>query len=351
MKFLITGGAGFIGSALIRHLINNTNHLILNLDKMTYASNEKSLESVKGSKNYKFELCDICDFEHVKSVILDYKPDLIVHFAAESHVDRSIDSPKDFINTNIFGTFNLLEASLEYLRELKEINIKNFLFYHISTDEVFGDLEPSDPPFCESNSYKPNSPYSASKASSDHLVRSWGKTYGLPYVISNCSNNYGPFQNTEKFIPQIIIKALNGEQIPIYGAGDQVRDWLYVDDHVRAIEKVAIKGNRYNTYNIGGNSEKTNLQVANFVCELLDKLVQNKPNGINKFCELISFVDDRPGHDLRYAINATKINKELGWAPNESFETGMEKTVTWYIENYEMFSKKQLIRLGLGDKK
>lgn len=333
MRFLVTGGAGFIGSAVIRFLINETDHHVLNIDKLTYAGNLDSLESIANNPRYEFAQIDICDFEKLKTKFNEFKPDIVMHLAAESHVDRSIDGPLAFIQTNIMGTFNLLEISKNYFQSLNTNQKKTFRFHHISTDEVFGDLNKLDPKFTEENSYAPSSPYSASKASSDHLVRAWGRTYNLPIVITNCSNNYGPCQFPEKLIPLVILKALRGEKLPIYGNGLQIRDWLYVDDHARALYLVATSGKNAHTYNIGGHNEKTNLAVVETICGILDEIISLKPNGIKNFSELITFVKDRPGHDQRYAIDATKIQKELNWKPIETFESGILKTVKWYLEN------------------
>jgi dTDP-glucose 4,6-dehydratase len=326
----ITGGAGFIGSSLIRYIIKNTQNIVVNIDKLTYAGNLQSLEEVESDTNYFFEHEDICNFKEISELFKKYKPDLIMHLAAESHVDRSIDSPDDFIQTNIFGTYNLLKVSMNYIRKN---NNKSFLFHHISTDEVYGDLMPDDSSFTELNSYMPSSPYSASKASSDHLVRSWNRTYGLRTIITNCSNNYGPFHFPEKLIPHVIINALHGKPLPIYGTGKQVRDWLYVEDHAKALFEVATNGNVGETYNIGGCNEKTNLEVVNSICDLLEELSPNKPDGVNFYRDLITFVEDRPGHDKRYAIDASKIINDLGWEPQETFETGLRKTVEWFLNN------------------
>lgn len=328
----VTGGCGFIGSALIRHIINTTDSKVVNIDKLTYAGNLKSLETIDGNKNYFFAQEDICNFDPITELFNIYNPDIIMHLAAESHVDRSIDSPEDFIKTNIYGTYNLLKISQNYIEQNKN---KSFLFQHISTDEVYGDLDKDDEAFTENNSYKPSSPYSASKASSDHLVRAWNRTYELPCVITNCSNNYGPYHFPEKLIPQTILNALSGKPIPIYGNGLQIRDWLYVEDHARALLEVANSGKNGETYNIGGFNEKTNLDVVNMICDLLEELCEAKPEKINSFRELITFVKDRPGHDKRYAINASKIKEDLGWEPHETFESGIRKTVKWYLENNE----------------
>ncbi len=332
MKILITGGAGFIGSALIRYLVNDTDHSILNLDKLTYAGNMESLVEVESSTRYRTVVGDIADASLVSELLADFQPDAIMHLAAESHVDRSIDSPSDFIQTNIIGTLVLLEATRYYLEQQPKGEKANFRFHHISTDEVFGSLGVNGY-FQETTAYDPSSPYSASKASSDHLVRAWHRTYGLPVVITNCSNNYGPFQFPEKLIPLMIENAINGNPLPVYGDGSQIRDWLYVDDHVRALLCVVINGSVGETYNIGGNNEWTNLKVVEKICELLDELVPRDSAPGNGYKDLISFVDDRPGHDQRYAIDSTKISKELDWSPQESFDSGLRKTVDWYLSN------------------
>jgi len=335
-KFLVTGGAGFIGSAVIRHLINDTKHVVVNLDKLTYAGNLESLQSVSGSERYHFEQVDICDGEAVQKVLNKYQPDIIMHLAAESHVDRSIDGPGEFIQTNIVGTYTLLEQVRLYWSQLDSDKKEGFRFHHISTDEVYGDLPHPDEDknaenslFTETTSYEPSSPYSASKAGSDHLVRAWKRTYGLPTLVTNCSNNYGSHHFPEKLIPLVILNALEGKKIPVYGKGDQIRDWLYVDDHARALVLVATKGEVGETYNIGGHNEKQNIEVVKTICRVLDEI---KPKN-TKYEEQIIFVQDRPGHDMRYAIDATKIQKELGWTPQETFESGILKTVTWYLNN------------------
>lgn len=335
MKILVTGGAGFIGSAVVRHIIQNTTDSVLNVDKLTYAGNLESLESVSSSDRYKFEQIDICDFSNLRRVFFDYRPDAVMHLAAESHVDRSIDGPRVFIQTNIIGTYNLLEVAREYWKELSDEDKKVFRFHHISTDEVYGDLEGPDELFTETTSYAPSSPYSASKASSDHLVRAWRRTYGLPTIVSNCSNNYGPFHFPEKLIPLVILNAIEGKSLPVYGKGNQIRDWLYVEDHARALYKVVTEGAVGETYNIGGHNEKKNIEVVNTICSLLDELMpdQQRLLNINSYKDLITFVEDRPGHDLRYAIDASKIQRELGWYPEETFESGIRKTVEWYLNN------------------
>ena len=331
-KLLITGGAGFIGSALIRHLIENTDYQVVNLDKLTYAGNLESLAPVSDSDRYAFEQVDICDGREVERVFREHRPDAIMHLAAESHVDRSIDGPADFIQTNVVGTTVLLEAARGYWNELEGAAKAAFRFHHVSTDEVYGDLGPEGL-FTEETPYAPSSPYSASKASSDHMVRAWHRTYGLPVVITNCSNNYGPYQFPEKLIPLVILNALEGKPLPIYGKGDQVRDWLYVDDHARALMRVLEQGRDGQTYNIGGHNEKTNLEVVHGLCAILDEKRPRRPGGIASYADLITHVADRPGHDLRYAIDAGKIQRELGWTPQETFDTGLEKTVDWYLEN------------------
>ena len=332
-KILITGGAGFIGSAVIRHIINNTKHIAINVDKLTYAGNLESLESIENNDKYIFEEVDICDTAEIKRIFNTHQPDIVIHLAAESHVDRSIDGPGEFIQTNIIGTYVLLEVAKDYWSSLKGNRKNNFKFHHVSTDEVYGDLEDIDNLFTEKTSYAPSSPYSASKASSDHLVRSWHRTFGLPTLITNCSNNYGLYQFPEKLIPLIILNALEGKELPVYGNGKQVRDWLYVDDHARALLHVALTGKIGETYNIGGHNEKQNIEVVKTICRILDELVPSKIPGINKYDELIKYVTDRAGHDKRYAIDATKIENELRWTPDETFETGIHKTVAWYLNN------------------
>ncbi len=335
MKILITGGAGFIGSALVRYLINETEHSVVNVDKLTYAGNLESLESIAANPRYQFEQADICDAPKMADFFQNYQPDAVMHLAAESHVDRSIDGPAAFIETNIIGTYTLLEAARHYWINLPEAKKAAFRFHHISTDEVYGDLEGMDDLFTEETPYAPSSPYSASKASSDHLVRAWYRTFKLPVVVTNCSNNYGHFHFPEKLIPLVILNALEGKPLPVYGDGLQIRDWLFVDDHARALITVVEKGQIGETYNIGGHNEKTNITVVKLICELLEELKPNKPDGVAHYQDLITYVTDRPGHDLRYAIDASKIARELGWTPQETFETGMRKTVQWYINNLE----------------
>lgn len=340
MKFLVTGGAGFIGSAVVRELINETDHEVVNLDKLTYAGNLDSLSGVSGNSRYTFLQADICDASSINTVFEEHQPDVVMHLAAESHVDRSIDGPAEFIQTNVVGTAVLLEAARNYWKGLKKSNpekAQNFRFHHVSTDEVYGDLEETRGLFTEDTPYAPSSPYSASKAGSDHLVRSWHRTFGMPTLVTNCSNNYGPYHFPEKLIPLMILNALAGKPLPVYGDGQQVRDWLYVEDHARALIKVALEGEVGSTYNIGGHNEKTNLEVVETLCDLLQELVPND----HLYRDLITFVTDRPGHDLRYAIDAGKIEKELGWTPRETFETGLRKTVCWYLENTDWWKRVQ----------
>ncbi|MBN2645357.1 MAG: dTDP-glucose 4,6-dehydratase [Desulfuromonadaceae bacterium] len=333
MKILVTGGAGFIGSALVRYLIQQTTDEVVNVDKLTYAGNLESLATVSASERYAFEQVDICDRDEMERIFAQYQPDAVMHLAAESHVDRSIDGPAAFIQTNIVGTYTLLETARSYWNQLAGEAKERFRFHHISTDEVYGDLEGMDDLFIEETPYAPSSPYSASKASSDHLVRSWYRTYGLPVVLTNCSNNYGPYHFPEKLIPLMILNALEGKPLPVYGSGCQIRDWLYVDDHVRALYRVLTTGRSGETYNIGGHNEKKNIEVVAAICALLEELVPQKPCGVQRYADLIHHVQDRPGHDFRYAINAAKIERELGWTPHESFESGLRKTVQWYLDN------------------
>ncbi len=332
---VVTGGAGFIGSAVIRHIINNTADSVVNVDKLTYAGNLESLQSVASSDRYHFERVDVCDQAALDNTFARYKPNAVMHLAAESHVDRSIDGPAAFIETNIVGTYCLLEATRQYWNGLSDNSKAAFRFHHISTDEVYGDLHNTDDLFVETTPYEPSSPYSASKAASDHLVRAWLRTYGLPTVVTNCSNNYGPYHFPEKLIPLIILNAREGKPLPVYGKGDQIRDWLYVDDHAKALYRVVTEGKVGETYNIGGHNEKTNLYVVETICALLDDMTAKKPTGVKHYKDLIKFVTDRPGHDHRYAIDASKIATELGWIPEESFESGIRKTVEWYLANLE----------------
>ncbi len=347
MKVLVTGGAGFIGSAVIRHIIGNTSDSVVNVDKLTYAGNLESLSVCGENARYAFEQVDICDRAELDRVFREQLPDRVMHLAAESHVDRSIDGPAAFIETNIVGTYTLLEATRAYWARLDEARKAEFRFHHISTDEVYGDLAGVQDLFTEQTPYAPSSPYSASKASSDHLVRAWHRTYGLPVLITNCSNNYGPYHFPEKLIPLVILNALEGKPLPVYGKGNQVRDWLYVEDHARALYTVLTAGKVGETYNIGGHNEKQNIDVVKSICELLEELAGDNPHSRASrpgqeidpskagFCSLITYVTDRPGHDLRYAIDASKIESELGWTPEESFETGLRKTVLWYLDNLQ----------------
>lgn len=338
-KIVITGGAGFIGSAVVRHIIENTQDSVVNVDKLTYAGSLESLESVENNPRYAFEQVDICDAKALVHVFEHHQPDAVMHLAAESHVDRSIDGPAAFIETNIVGTYTLLEAARAYWNSLNDEKKAAFRFHHISTDEVYGDLEGTDDLFTETTPYAPSSPYSASKASSDHLVRAWLRTYGLPTIVTNCSNNYGPFHFPEKLIPLMILNALDGKPLPVYGNGQQIRDWLFVEDHARALYKVVTEGEVGETYNIGGHNEKANIDVVRTICRLLEELVPNKPEGVAKYEDLITYVKDRPGHDVRYAIDAAKIGRELGWKPQETFESGIRKTVEWYLNNKKWWSR------------
>lgn len=333
MKILVTGGAGFIGSALIRHLIRETRDEVVNLDKLTYASSRAALAEVENDPRYAFERVDVCDSAEVTRVLVDHDPDAVIHLAAESHVDRSIDGPRDFIQTNIVGTYTLLEAARAHWQALPDDRQAAFRFLHVSTDEVYGDLESSGARFTEHTPYAPSSPYSASKASSDHLVQAWHRTFGLPILITNCSNNYGPFQFPEKLIPLMILSAMQGRPLPVYGHGKQIRDWLHVEDHARALVTVLQKGRVGEAYNIGGNSERRNIEVVNAICDLLQEL---RPSPA-PYRELIRFVEDRPGHDQRYAIDAGKIEEEMGWHPQESFASGLRKTVTWYLDHLDWY--------------
>ncbi|MGB1428739.1 MAG: dTDP-glucose 4,6-dehydratase [Cycloclasticus sp.] len=332
---LVTGGAGFIGSAVIRHLINDTDFSVVNLDKLTYAGNLESLADCSSSQKYAFEQVDICDEVEVRRVFKQYSPDIVMHLAAESHVDRSIDGPREFIQTNIVGTYNMLEQARSYWVGLDPKKKTGFRFHHISTDDVYGDLEGTEDLFTETTPYAPSSPYSASKASSDHLVRAWQRTFKFPAVITNCSNNYGPYHFPEKLIPLMILNALEGKPLPVYGQGHQIRDWLYVEDHARALVLVATQGSLNETYNIGGHNEMQNIQVVQTICELLEELVPQKPEGVSAYQDLITFVEDRAGHDVRYAIDASKIKRELGWVPQETFASGIRKTVEWYLNNQQ----------------
>lgn len=354
MKLLITGGAGFIGSCLIKHIIQKTSHEVVNLDKLTYAGNLDSLKAIENASRYTFEKQDLCDPASLKRVFNKHQPDHVMHLAAESHVDRSIDGPSEFIQTNIVGTYNLIEVARNYWESLNQEKKGKFRFHHISTDEVYGDLPNDGSLFVEDTPYDPSSPYSASKASSDHLVRAWYRTYGLPVIITNCSNNYGPFQFPEKLIPVVILNALKGKPLPIYGDGKQIRDWLFVQDHVEAMLTVLERGKIGETYNIGGHNEKENIQVVKSICAILEEISPIKPKNITKYEDLITFVKDRPGHDVRYAIDAGKIQRDLDWKPKETFETGIRKTVQWYLDN-DLWCQRVLDgsyqgqRLGLGE--
>jgi dTDP-glucose 4,6-dehydratase len=356
MNIIVTGGAGFIGSAVVRQLLANTDHSVVNIDALTYAGNMESIPSALQDSRYVFVKADICDAEVIAQLFGEHQPDAVMHLAAESHVDRSITGPLAFIQTNIVGTYTLLEAARSYWQGLPESRKEVFRFHHISTDEVYGDLEGSDDLFLETTPYAPSSPYSASKASSDHLVRAWHRTYGLPVLITNCSNNYGPYHFPEKLIPHMILNALAGKPLPVYGDGKQIRDWLYVEDHARALIKVVTEGEVGETYNIGGHNEKKNIEVVQTLCNLLEELVPDNPHSLASGCEggfasLITFVTDRPGHDARYAIDASKIERDLGWVPAETFESGLRKTVQWYLDNESWWRRVlsgdyQLSRLG-----
>ena len=352
-KILVTGGAGFIGSAVVRHIIQNTQDSVVNVDKLTYAGNLESLTEVANNPRCAFEQVDICDRAELDRVFAQHQPDAVMHLAAESHVDRSIDSAGAFIQTNIVGTFNLLEAARAYWQQMPSEKRGSFRFHHISTDEVYGDLHGTDDLFTETTPYAPSSPYSVSKASSDHLVRAWLRTYGLPTIVTNCSNNYGPYHFPEKLIPLMILNALDGKPLPVYGDGMQIRDWLFVEDHARALYQVVTEGVVGETYNIGGHNEKANIEVVKTICTLLEELVPEKPAGVARYEDLITFVQDRPGHDVRYAIDAAKIGRELGWKPQETFESGIRKTVQWYLDNKTWWQNVlngsyRLERLGTG---
>ncbi len=355
-KILLTGGAGFIGSAVVRHILSNTQDIVINVDALTYAGNLESIPDELQSERYLFEQCNICDAAEMQQLFSQHRPDLVMHLAAESHVDRSIDGPSAFIQTNLVGTYNLLEAARQYWQALSDERKSKFRFHHISTDEVYGDLHGSEALFTEETPYAPSSPYSASKAGSDHLVRAWNRTYGLPVVVSNCSNNYGPYHFPEKLIPHMILNALGGKPLPVYGDGKQIRDWLYVEDHARALYKVVTEGAVGETYNIGGHNEMRNLDVVETICELLEELAPNTPYSSTQgrgYKQLITFVKDRPGHDVRYAIDASKIERELAWVPQESFASGIRKTVQWYLDNESWWQRVltgdyQLGRLGEG---
>ncbi|MFP8967006.1 dTDP-glucose 4,6-dehydratase [Pokkaliibacter sp. CJK22405] len=351
MKFLITGGAGFIGSAVVRYILRETSDAVINVDLLTYAGNPDSLASIESDARYRFYQTDICNQATVLEILQKEQPDALIHLAAESHVDRSIDGPAAFIKTNIVGTFSLLEASRQYWESLSSTDKATFRFHHVTTDEVYGDLGDSEDSFTEENAYHPSSPYSASKASADHLVRAWNRTYKLPVVISSCSNNFGPYQFPEKLIPHMILSALEGKSLPLYGNGKQIRDWLFVDDNARALYQVTQRGKVGQTYNIGGSNQRQNIEVVQALCALLEELAPKKPSHVQHYSDLITYVDDRPGHDVRYAIDSSKIRAELGWLPEESFETGLRKTVEWYLANINWWSRVlsgdyQLSRLG-----
>ena len=340
-KIIVTGGCGFIGSALVRYIIKKSPHKILNIDKLTYAGNLDSVLSVKDNIKYMFKKTDICNSKKVKNVFSNYKPDIIIHLAAETHVDRSIDNSKKFIESNILGTYTIIEEARKYWSKLKGYEKTDFRFHHVTTDEVYGDLTKNSSAFKENTPYAPSSPYSASKASSDHLVRAWHRTFGLPILITNCSNNYGPYQFPEKLIPLIILNAINGKKLPVYGNGKQIRDWLYVEDHAKALLHVALNGKVGESYNIGGQSELKNIDVIRTICKILDEVKPSKFKNVKKYEQLISYVEDRPGHDKRYAVNISKIKKNLKWQPQETFKTGIKKTIIWYLNNIEWCKKVQ----------
>ena len=342
MNVLVTGGAGFIGSAVVRHILSDTDAGVVNVDLLTYAGNLESIPAALQGERYAFAQVDICDLGALNTVFAEHQPDLVMHLAAESHVDRSIDGPGAFIQTNVVGTYTMLEAARAYWQSLAGDKKAGFRFHHISTDEVYGDLHGTSDLFTETTAYEPSSPYSASKASSDHLVRAWGRTFGLPIIVTNCSNNYGPYHFPEKLVPHIILNALHGKALPVYGDGSQIRDWLYVEDHARALFKVVNEGALGETYNIGGHNEKRNIEVVETICELLEELAPENANSRASgkgFKDLIAFVKDRPGHDVRYAIDASKIQRELGWVPQETFESGIRKTVQWYLANPQWWQR------------